>query len=356
MFLSHLYLRNFRNYAKADFSFSKNTTLIIGTNASGKTNLIEAIYFLSFGRSFRAEKDKEAMSFGEKLARITGLADDVKLEVIITEGIGANSFPFKKYLVNGVSKRRVDFIGNLPAVLFIPTNLDIIVDSPAGRRNFLDDVLEQADRDYRLAQIQYVKALRQRNALLEKVKEQGFRNDKVFEYWDEVLIRNGEVITQKRAKFIEFVNSAQKEIFDFILFYDKSVISKERLLKYKEAEAQTGVTLVGPHRDDFSASMFNNTRNTTHNVKLFGSRGQQRLTVLQLKIIQLDFIERTLGGRPILLLDDIFSELDSEHIDLISSLVNNQQTIITTTHQEFIPKKLLAKSKIINLDKTYSMI
>lgn len=366
MYLKSIFLQNFRNYKKAEFDFSAKTTFIVGANTSGKTNLIEAIYFLSFGRSFRAEKDKEAISFGEKLARITGLVDDLKLEAIITEGINANPFPFKKYLINGVSKRQVDFIGNLPAVLFIPTNLDIIVDSPTTRRNFLDDVLEQTDRDYRLAQIQYVKVLRQRNALLEKAKEQGFRNDKVFEYWDEVLIRNGEVITQKRAEFIEFVNSARKEIFDFVLFYDKSVISKERLLKYKDAEAQAGVTLVGPHRDDFSVSMFNNIRNTTHDVKLFGSRGQQRLTVLQLKIIQLDFIERTLGGRPalpdasrgrpILLLDDIFSELDSEHIDLISSFVNNQQTIITTTHQEFIPKKLLAKSKIINLDKTYSMI
>lgn len=351
MFLKNLTLQNFRNYKKAEFDFSEKTTFVVGTNASGKTNLIEAIYFLSFGRSFRAEKDKEAISFGEKLARITGLADDLKLEAIITEGIGANPFPFKKYLVNGVSKRQVDFIGNLPVVLFIPTNLDIIVDSPTTRRNFLDDVLEQVDRDYRLAQIQYVKALRQRNALLEKARKQGFRNDKVFEYWDEILIRNGEVITQKRAEFIEFVNSAQKEIFDFISFYDKSVISKERLLKYKEAEAQAGVTLVGPHRDDFSVSMFNNTRNTTHDVKLFGSRGQQRLTVLQLKILELNFIEQATQNKPILLLDDIFSELDDIHINLVLDMIGKQQTIITTAHAEFIPKKILEKVEIINLAK-----
>lgn len=348
MFLSHLSLQNFRNYEKASFSFDK-TTFVVGRNTCGKTNLIEGIYFLAFGRSFRAEKDREAIFFGENLARVSGLIDSTKLEVLITDGtVGTNSPKFKKYLVNGVSKRQVDFVGNLPSVLFMPSDLDIIVDSPSTRRNFLDDVLE-LDRDYRLAIAQYSKGLRQRNALLESVKEAGFRNDKAFEYWDDILIKNGEIITKKRAEFIEFVNSAQKEIFDFVLFYDKSAISKERLLQYRKEEARAGITLVGPHRDDFSVSLFNNIRDTTHDVKLFGSRGQQRLTVLQLKVIQLNFIEKKLLERPILLLDDIFSELDKEHIDIVLELLGKQQTIITTTHKEFVDKTLLRKASVIEL-------
>ncbi len=352
--LKSISLQNFRSYGKAEFSFEE-TTLIVGPNTSGKSNLIEAVYLLSSGKSFRTEKDVQMLKFREEVGRVRGSVDPsagsghaAELEVVITNGLVNGKSQYKKFLVNGVAKRRVDFAGNLLSVLFSPQDLDIIVDSPSLRRNFLDEVLEQVDRNYRVASISYTKALRQRNALLEKTRETGVRNEKQFEYWDNLVIENGNIITKKREEFIEFANLSEKDIFDFIVNYDKSVISKERFLQYEKEELASGVTLVGPHRDDFSTSMFNNRRNTTHDVKYFGSRGQQRLTILQLKILELLYIEKILEKRPILILDDIFSELDEGHINLIFDQIGKQQTIISTTHKEFIPAKLLKSMKIIS--------
>jgi DNA replication and repair protein RecF len=186
---------------------------------------------------------------------------------------------------------------------------------------------------------------------LELAQETGIRNEKQLEYWDNLVIENGNIITAKREEFIYFINLSAKDIFDFIVEYEKSVISKQRLLQYKNEEVAAGVTLVGPHRDDFSIQMFNNTRNTTHDIKSFGSRGQQRLAILQLKALELLFVEKVLGERPILILDDIFSELDEDHIILILEQIGKQQTIMTTTHREFIPKKLLKSMKIISFEK-----
>jgi len=357
--LKSISLQNFRSYKKQEFSFEE-TTLILGPNTSGKTNLIEAIYLLSTGKSFRTEKDIQMLKFNEEVGRVKGVAqralpggdlDNIELEVIITNGrVGDGKSQYKKFLVNGVSKRRVDFAGNLLSVLFSPQDLDIIIDSPSLRRNFLDEVLEQVDRSYRLALLTYSKSLRQRNALLEVAKETGLRNPKQFEYWDNLVIENGSIITQKREEFINFANSAAKDIFDFLITYDKSVISKERLLQYENEEIASGVTLVGPHRDDFSVAMHHLSK-TVHDVKFFGSRGQQRLAILQLKVLELLFIEQRMGKRPVLILDDIFSELDAEHINLIFDQIGKQQTIFSTTHKEFIPKKMLKLMKIISFIK-----
>ena len=352
MTLKSIFLQNFRNYQAEEFKFNGGTTVIIGPNTSGKTNLIEAIFLLASGKSFRTDRDIQMINFKQDLARVKGSVSETSLEVVITNGqLGGQASQFKKFLVNGVSKRRIDFVENFPAVLFSPEDLDIIVDSPSLRRKFLDNVLEQVDREYRLAIVSYTKGLRQRNALLESTRETGIRNEKQFDYWDNLIIEFGEKITKKREEFIEFVNNEAKDIFDFVAFYDKSVISKARLLQYKEAEIASAVTLVGPHRDDFSVSMFNNTRKTTHDIKFYGSRGQQRLVILQLKILELLFIEKRLGQRPILLLDDIFSELDKGHIELILEMMGLQQTIITTTHKEFIPSKVLNKMQVIRFTK-----
>lgn len=352
MTLKSISLQNFRNYLAEEFKFNGNATVIIGPNTSGKTNLIEAIFLLSSGKSFRTDKEIQMINYNQDLARVKGKVDEISLEVMITNGqLGGQTPQFKKFLVNGVAKRRVDFVENFPAVLFSPEDLEIIVDSPSLRRKFLDNVLEQVDREYRLAVVSYSRALRQRNALLENTRETGIRNEKQFEYWDNLIIEFGEKITKKREEFIEFVNNESKDIFDFATFYDKSVISKARLLQYKEAEVASGVTLVGPHRDDFSVSMFNNTRKTTHDIKFYGSRGQQRLAILQLKMLELLFIEKRLGQRPVLLLDDIFSELDEGHIELVLEMIGLQQTIITTTHKEFIPVSVLKKMQVIKLTK-----
>jgi len=351
MYLKNLSLQNFRSYTKSQFTFNHETTLIIGPNTSGKTNLLEAVHLLSIGKSFHAEKDIQMIRFEKSIARVKGETGDVLLEVMITPGLVEGvPAPFKKYLVNGVPKRRVDFSGNLTTVVFSPLDLEIISDSPSVRRNFLDDVLEQTDRDYRLAVMQYIKGIRQRNALLDTVKETGIRNQEQFDYWDEIVITNGQLITQRREAFITFINDSQKNIFDLMVMYDKSTISEERLLQYKDAEAGAGVTLVGPHRDDFTVFSFGKKREQ-HDVKNFGSRGQQRLVVLQLKLLQLSYIEKSLGKRPLLLLDDIFSELDENHIELVLEMIGKQQTIITSAHEDMVPKKALKGMDMIELGR-----
>ena len=347
--LKSIHLQNFRSYKKADFNFSDKSTLVVGPNTIGKSNLLEAIFLISIGKSFRTDKDFQMLSLGKEVGRVSALVDDLRLEVVVTNGdVGGVKTQYKKFLVNGVAKKRVDFAGNLLSVLFSPSDLDIIVDSPSLRRNFLDNVLEQVDRNYRIASIAFSKALRQRNALLELVKDTGFKNEKQFEYWDNLVIQNGQIITQKRQEFIDFVNNTQKDIFEFIISYDKSTISRDRLNQYKVEEQAAGVTLVGPHRDDFSVLM--KIKKDTNDVKYFGSRGQQRLAILQLKALEILFIEKIMGKRPLLLLDDIFSELDSVHINLVLDQVGKQQTIITTTHKEFVAKSFLKNMEVIELE------
>ena len=347
--LKSIHLQNFRSYKKTDFTFSNTSTLIVGPNTIGKSNLLEAIFLISTGKSFRTDKDSQMLLLGKEVGRVKAKVDDLELEVVVTNGnVGGIKSQYKKFLVNGVSKRRVDFAGNLLAVLFSPADLEIIVDSPSLRRNFLDNVLEQVDREYRIASITFTKSLRQRNALLELAKEKGIRNEKQFEYWDNLVIQNGQIITQKRQEFIDFVNNSKKDIFNFFINYDKSIISRQRLDQYSLEEKLAGVTLVGPHRDDFSIIMKGKSE---EDVKYFGSRGQQRLAILQLKTLEINFIEKTVGKRPLLLLDDIFSELDTGHINLVLDQIGKQQTILTTTHKEFVAKIVLKKMEVIELGK-----
>lgn len=350
MYLTSLSLQNFRSYKKWQYDFAKESAVIIGPNTAGKSNLIESIYLLSTGKSFRAEKDRDVIQFGEELSKVTGESGNAKLEILITQGVvNGIETPYKKYLVNDVSKRRVDFAGNLATVLFSPFDLELLIGSPGNRRTFLDSVLEVTDREYRIALSQFIKAIRQRNALLSFVKETGRRNEKLFEIWDDSVISNGQIITKKREDFIGYINNQKKPLFEFLIEYDKSTISPERLFQYKDAEVGAGVTLVGPHRDDIVFTM-PHTKNTV-NVKHFGSRGQQRLVILQLKLLQLAYIENSIGEKPVLLLDDIFSELDQNHIDLVLQIIENQQTIITSTHEEFIPSKITKSVQTLFLEK-----
>ncbi len=343
--LKSISLQNFRNYKKQSFDF-ESSVIIIGPNTAGKSNLIESIYLLSVGKSFRAEKDSQMVNLGKEMGRVKGRVSDLDLEVVVTIGeVAGVRTQFKRYFVNGVAKRRADFVGQMPSVLFSPRDLEMIVGSPGIRREFLDNVLEQTDRNYRIALLGFTKAIRQRNALLEIAKDTGRSIDKQLEYWNSLVIRNGSVLTQKREEFINYLNESKKDVFEFKIEYDKSLISRERLEQYKEAEIASGVTLVGPHRDDIFLYF-----EADKALKSYGSRGQQRLGVLQLKLLELTYIKEKMGVEPILLLDDVFSELDEGHIIHILGKVGGQQTIITTTHEEFIPGKIKSKMEIIELN------
>jgi DNA replication and repair protein RecF len=367
--LKYLELTNLRKIPKKELTFSKSTTIMIGPNASGKTTVLEAIYMLATGKSFRADRDSEVISFGKELARVkgriwkkedNGIEESLQLEEVITRGevIGVKT-PMKKYSVNGVGKHSVDFVGNLKAVLFWPQDLELVTDSPSHRRRYLDSVLVQVDREYRRSLLSYERGVRQRNKLLEAIRDRGAHHHQLM-FWDQLLISNGEYITKKRGEYIDYINKSEipfvaaapqgkrypkslprrqaGDIPKLKLVYDMSIISRQRLDQYSQEEVAAGVTLVGPHRDDFQfeISQKDEFRNLSH----FGSRGEQRLGVLWLKLGELSFIENRTGEKPILLLDDILSELDHEHRIVIFEMMGNQQTILTTTDSHFLEKNL----------------
>ena len=355
MILENVKLSHFRSYTKASFTFSKDITIILGKNTAGKSNLIESLFLLATGKSFRAEKDIQMIHFGESVARVSGevVGTDGKemLEVVVTDpdAFTGTRVMSKRLIHNGVARRRSDFAGILPALLFVPSDLDIITSSPSKRRDFLDSVLEITDRQYRLSLTAYEKAIRQRNALLETVKEMGVRNEKQFSYWDELVIKNGTYITKMREELLEYFNTEKKSLLDLTVTYDHSYISEERLLQYRAQESASGVTLVGPHRDDFYVDLVQGKEKK--NAKTYGSRGQQRLVILQLKLLQLSYMEKVLGERPLLLLDDIFSELDQGHIEDVLDVITKQQTVLSTTHEEFLGRGVEKNAVILQLEK-----
>ncbi len=347
MILTSINLHNFRSYPKQTFQFSPATTLIVGPNTSGKTNILEAIVFLATGKSFRADSDREMIAWNEELGRVSAVVGDTKLEALVTAGVlGGQPAPPKKYLVNGVSRRLVDFLGNLRVVLFWPEHLALVTNSPSLRRRYLDSVLVQVDREYRRNLLSYERGLRQRNSLLERIRE-GFAQRNQLLFWDQLLIKAGGYITDKRAAFIDFVNTSHVSPLTYHLEYDKSVISESRLDQYKEEEVAAKATLVGPHRDDFLFQK--RQKSEVRDVAKYGSRGEQRLAVLWLKLAELSYMQNEVGERPILLLDDILSELDASHRTLVFDLIGKQQTIMTSAESGILEKKKLADAMVIRL-------
>ena len=283
---------------------------------------------LSAGKSFKASIENELIKISKDFLRVKGMIDEnIKLEIIIAKE------KHKKLLVNGISKRLVDFAGNLKVVLFAPEDLDLVTSSPSLRRKFLDSVLSLTDKEYHRSILSYEKGLRQRNRILWDMRENQNGNlgkDRLL-FWDQLLIKNGDYISKKREEFINFVNetpSLNKQKSS--LSYDKSAISAERLETYAREEIASATTLVGPHRDDFFFQVREN------NLAHFGSRGEQRMAVLWLKLAELSFIEKITNTKPTLLLDDIFSELDIKHREIVFNIAKNQQTIITTADSHFL--------------------
>jgi len=368
MVLVRLRLQNFRNYQKQEFEFANKTTLVVGPNTSGKTNLLEGIYLLATGKSFRAGLEQEMIKYDEDLARAKGRVinrEITDLEIVLTRGeVLGEKVAKKKYQVNGIEKRAMDFIGRLRAVYFGPEDLDLVTNSPALRRKYLDSVLEQVDREYGRATLSYEKGLRQRNKLLERIRDEGASRSQLL-FWNQLLIKNGDYLTQKREEFMGFCNTqyairnmnnvshiSYHVLPSFQLEYDKSIISPVRLEEYAKEEVAAGATLVGPHRDDFSFKL------QKRNLSAYGSRGEQRLAILWLKLRELEFIAQhqallitsKAGERPILLLDDIFSELDQKHRKLVLEVIPKQQTIITTTDLRLVEKDFQKKMEMVKLE------
>lgn len=360
MAIYNVTLTNFRNFKNKSLSFSKATTVVVGPNAIGKTNILEAIHLLSTGKSFRAGVEAEMVLQGVGIARVIGEVGEgnekTKLEAVLVNGSGGEfgkveEVKGKRLLVNGVAKRLVDFVGNLRTVLFGPWDMNLVSGSPSLRRGFLDSMLSQVDSEYRRSLLSYEKGLRQRNRILWDLREAsvfGTASRERLHFWDKLLIKNGDYITKERENFINFANTEGAGLAaNFRLIYDKSAISETRLKDYEKEEIAAAQTLVGPHRDDIKFSALNTDDSKTGDLASFGSRGEQRMGVLWLKLRELAFIEEKSGERPTLLLDDIFSELDHNHRDLVMKVVNHQQTIITTADEHFVED--LPQSSIIKL-------
>jgi len=335
--IQKIILNNFRNFEKKEIEFGEGVNVINAANASGKTNILESIFMLSLGKSFKTRKIDECIKYGENIGRVSTEG----LEVVITKDVAG--WPKKRLLVNGVPRRLVDFSGNIKTVLFAPQDLELITDGPSLRRNFLDNVLCITDREYRRSLLSYEKGIRQRNRLLLQIRDNGASRSGLL-FWNQLLIKNGDYISKSREDFINTTNNYQFQIHtNYKLKYDPSAISEGRLEKYKDAEVASATTLVGPHRDDFV--FFDGERELAS----YGSRGEQRMATLWLKLAELAYIEEKTNVKPILLLDDIFSELDHKHREIVMEAVVNHQVIITSADEHNLPEITNQKLKITNL-------
>ena len=302
----------------------------------GKTNILEAIFLLSTTKSLRSEYDKDLINHHKNFLRIKANLlnnenDKEELEITIEKRNEFQNTSNKKTYINGVKKSLTIFAGNIKSVIFTPNDLEILTSSPSNRRKYLDSIFYQFNPFYKKSIIEYTKSLKQRNKLLELINETGKGKDQLY-FWNQKLIVEGNNIQKGREKFFEYANHHKREILDDLqiknfsvdFLYHKSEISNERFLKYETAELASKSTLVGPHKDDFEILL------NRYKISDFGSRGQQRMGIFILKQLELNFLFEMTKVRPILLLDDIFSELDENNKKAILKIIPNQQTFITS--------------------------
>lgn len=362
MIISSLQLTNFRNYRRKTFEFFPQVTLVVGPNGSGKTNLLEGIYLLATGRGWRTSSTEEMIRFDAEVSHIIGKVSDVSkvsevskagedqvLHITLTRGfINGKRTSKLRYQVNGAGKRKADFVGRLKVVLFEPESLDIVVGEPRARRAFLDELLTQTDQEYVRALSVYAKALRSRNRLLDRIRE-GKEREEVLEYWERALVKHGTAIQEARRKLIEWIDTSFKGLE---VTYQPRVMSQARLDRYRQREIAAGFTFVGPQRDDMVIAQARGPKRHAKGrvgealgLAAFGSRGEQRMAVLRLKLLEAEWIKKESEEKPVILLDDIFSELDEEHKKMVGSLVKDRQAIITATemHQGHYPEGRVVK-------------
>lgn len=347
--LKKITLRGFRNYKDSEYQLVEQINLIVGHNASGKTNLLEGIYLLGVGDSFRAKKTEEMVGFGLEMGRVSGEvalkgADEVLVEVLVSGGVVMGKTVNKrKYLIDGAPKRRKDILGLMPVVLFRPEDVELVSGSPDFRRKFLDHLLMQVDKNYENSLSTYEQALRRRNKILDAIRE-GTANRYSLTYWDGLIIKHGQVVQDKRRELVDYINTlfGKSELFKRLkIDYDVSVISESRLTQYKDAEVAVGYTLVGPHKDDFAV------KDEGRNLGVYGSRGEQRMAVLALKMGEIFFIEERSEKKVTLLLDDVFSELDDNHKQEVLRLMSGRQVVVTSADPS--DEKMFVGAKIIEL-------
>jgi len=339
MYIKNLNLQNFRNYDNLSIEFSPKMNIIYGHNGQGKTNIVEALYFFQSGKSYRCQKDIEAIKFGEDYFKIEALFEtnkgksDAFIFVNDKKSVRLNNFQLEKLS---------ELVGEYNMVIFTPDYLNLIKDGPGVRRQFIDSFISQIKPTYFKNLISYYRVLKQRNNVL---KQKSKNMISTLDVWDEKLALLGVKISKMRKSAIDKINETiniigdERKVTEKIkLLYAPSVKGdfedKENFLKQlslsRERDLEKGITMIGPHRDDFEIYM------NDINIKKYGSQGQMRSCILKLKLSECEIIKEKTGDTPILLLDDILSELDEERRKFFLENIKDKQVIITCTEKENI--------------------
>lgn len=362
MRIEHLKLTNFRNYSSLDLDFNNNVNIIIGDNGKGKTNILESIYVLSLTKSNRFGIEENLIKYGEEIARIEGLIK--KDDLIKKQEVHINKRKKQIFINNKEMHRIRDYISNFCVISFTPEDLEIIKGSPNIRRNMINIDISQLHNSYISYLNEYNQIIKIRNEYLKKMNIDGNTDIRYLEVVNSQMIEKGIKIYKYRYDFFKKINVLLPKIFkklsnienieikyetnvDFDDF-DYEKIKKNYEIKIKKnfkIELMQGVTLVGPHRDDFSFLL------SSKDMKSFASQGQQRLAIIALKIAEIYLFKEEKGEYPVLLLDDIFSEIDCKKRNkIISFLLKDIQSIITTTDINDIEEKLIENATIFKVN------
>ncbi|MEE1342791.1 MAG: DNA replication/repair protein RecF [Lachnospiraceae bacterium] len=340
MIIQSLELKDYRNYRSLSIEFNKNINILFGNNAQGKTNILEALYMCATTKSHKGSKDKEMIRFKQDEAHLRLYLQKKEISHKIDMHLKKNKT--KGVAIDGISiKKSSELFGLLNIVFFSPEDLSIIKNGPSERRKFMDLELCQLDKIYFYNLSKYNKILVQRNNLLKQIKSNPSLID-TLDIWDEQLVNYGINIIKKREEFIVLLNKIIYQIHQKLtgglekikVEYDPSVKEKEfhkELSKKRELDLKNLYTYVGPHKDDISFYV------NGIDIRKFGSQGQQRTAALSLKLAEIELVKKIINDTPILLLDDVLSELDKNRKNYLLDSINDVQTIITCTGlDEFI--------------------
>ena len=355
MYIKSLELNNYRNYDNLSIEFERGTNILYGNNAQGKTNILESIYVASTTKSHRGSKDREIINFEKDEAHIK--ATVMKKDVPIRIDIHLKKNKSKGIAINGIPIRKAsELFGVLNVVFFSPEDLNIIKNGPAERRRFIDLELCQLDKIYVHNLVNYNKIVNQRNKLL---RDLGFNYDKelvsTLDIWDMQLADYGAKIITRRNQFIDEINEIIYGIHrnitngkeELIVRYEPNITGNniyEELVRSRDKDLKLKTTSVGPHRDDISFL------NKKIDIRKFGSQGQQRTAALSLKLSEIELVKSIIKDTPVLLLDDVLSELDSNRQRHLLGNLYNVQTIITCTGlDEFVENRF-------NIDNIYKVV
>ena len=340
MIIQSLELENFRNYGTLSVHFDSGTNILYGDNAQGKTNILEAVYLSATTKSHKGSKDKDLINFGSEEAHIRTYVMKDGLENRVDMHLRKNKS--KGIAINGQKiKKAADLLGLLNVVFFSPEDLSIIKNGPSERRRFVDMELCQLDSVYLHNLNHYNKIVNQRNRLLKDLYANPGLRDTLF-LWDSQLVSYGQKIIEQRNTFISQLNEIIYEIHlkltggkeKLEIVYEPDVLAmdfEEKLQKCQERDIRLKQTSAGPHRDDFSFAV------GAIDIRKFGSQGQQRTAALSLKLAEIELVRKMTKDVPLLLLDDVLSELDSSRQNYLLNSIGDIQTIITCTGlEEFV--------------------